>query len=85
MRITLYLHCWKSDCYQKVCTPVDKHGHGHGRGPRALGEELGGDHPGDGAGPHREEHDVEQRGDHGEPPDPGHQLLGIVKMYVLTS
>ena len=70
-----HLHGRETNRHQEVRTPVDKNGHRHGGRPGALREELGRDHPGDGAGSHSEEHHVEEGGDHGEPPDPGDQFL----------
>ena len=43
---------------------------GHGRRPRALGEQFRRYHPGYGARAHGEEDDVEQGGNYRQPPDP---------------
>ena len=43
--------------------------------PGALSEHLPRDHPGDGARAHCEEYNIEQGGDHRQPPDPRHKFL----------
>ena len=73
-----HLHGWETNGHQEVCTPVDQNRHRHGCRPGALGEQLRRDHPGYGAGAHGEEHNVEEGGDYGEPPDPGDQFLETV-------
>ena len=72
------LHSWETNRHQEVCTPVDQDGHRHGGRPGPLREELGCDHPRDGAGSDSEEDHVEEGGDDGEPPDPGDQFLEIL-------
>ena len=54
------LHGGEADAHEEVGAPVDQHGDGHGRGTGTLREELGRDHPRDGAGADGEEDHVEQ-------------------------
>lgn len=56
-----YFHAGEADADDEISHPVDQHGDGHGAGPRALREQLGGDHPRDRAGTHGEEYHKTQR------------------------
>ena len=60
-------------------SPIDENSDGHGSRTRALGEELGGDHPGNRTRPDGEEDDVEERRDDGQPPDPRNKFLNTKK------
>lgn len=69
------LHGGKTNAHKEIGTPIDEDGHAHGGRPRALGEKFRRDHPGYGTRTDGEKDHVEQCGDHGEPPNPGHELL----------
>lgn len=74
-----YLHTGKSDSNQEIREPIHEHSDGHGGGSRALGEELRGDHPRDGAGPDGEEDDEAERRNDREIRHPVYHFLYITE------
>lgn len=74
-----YLHSRESDAYKEVGEPVDEDSYGHGRGTRALGEELSRDEPGDWAGAESEEDDKHKRRHDRQVRHPVDHFLDITK------
>lgn len=74
-----HLHAGEADADEEVGHPVDEHRDGHRRRPRSLREQLGRDHPRDGARAHREEDHEAEGGHHRQVRHPVYHLLHVAK------
>lgn len=81
-RQSAHLKAGESDADDKVGHPIDEHRDGHSTGTRPLGEELGSDHPRNGARSHGEEDDKGQHRHHGQVAHPVDHFLNITKKFL---
>lgn len=77
--LSIYLQCGKADADHKVRRPIHQHRNRHGTGPRALREQLSGDHPRYRARTDGEEDDEGQHRDDGQVAHPVDHFLHITK------
>lgn len=80
---TTNLQRWETDANEEIRYPIDEHRNRHGGWAGPLREQLGSDHPRDGAGPEGEEHDEAERGDDGQVRHPVNHLLHIAEELLL--
>lgn len=74
-KTTTNLQRWETDANDEIRYPIDEYRDRHGGWAGTLREQLGSDHPRDGAGPEGEEHDEAERGDDGQVRHPVNHLL----------